>query len=200
MADSAAPKPSGADSFPQRPAVAPPPTDIGRLILRYHDRPGLIAAVSNFLTKMGANIISLDQHSTAPEDGTFLQRAIFHLSGLTSAIDELEREFAATVADKFDIDYRFTEAAKPKRVAIMASKDDHCLLDLLRRNRRGELQMSVAMVVANHPDLAERVRPFGVPFVHVPATRDTRADAEKRQLQLLSGNADLGCWRATCRY
>ena len=73
----------------------------------------------------------------------------------------------------------------------MASKDDHCLLDLLWRNRRGELQLSIAMVIANHPDLAERVRPFGVPFIHIPATRDTRAEAEQRQLQLLSGNVDL---------
>jgi formyltetrahydrofolate deformylase len=167
------------------------PADIGRLLLRCNDRPGIIAAVSTFLTQAGANIISLDQHSTAPEGGTFLQRAIFHLPGLTAAIDGLEREFAAAVAEKFGIDYRFTEAAKPKRVAIMASKDDHCLLDLLWRNRRGELQMSIAMVIANHPDLAEQVRPFGVPFVHIPATRDTRVEAEQRQLQLLSGNVDL---------
>ena len=90
-----------------------PGPDIGRLLLRCHDRPGIIAAVSAFLSQAGANIISLDQHSTAPEDGTFLQRAIFHLPGLTAAIDGLEREFAATVADKFGIDYRFTEAAKP---------------------------------------------------------------------------------------
>src|SRR5271166_5619360 len=181
----------GPGSFPQPPAGPPPPADIGRLLLRCHDRPGIIAAVSAFLAQSGANIISLDQHSTAPEDGTFLQRAIFHLPGLTAAIDELERKFASTVAEQFHIDYRFTEAAKPKRVAIMASKDDHCLLDLLWRNRRGELEMSIVMVIANHPDLAEHVRPFGVPFIHIPATRDTRAEAEQRQLQLLSGNVDL---------
>ena len=69
------------------------------------------------------------------------------------------------------MDFRLTEAAKPKRVAILASKDDHCLLDLLWRNRRGELDMSVVMVISNHPDLAEQVRPFGVPFLHVPAGR-----------------------------
>src|ERR1700742_3917664 len=172
-------------------ADSPMQADIGRLLLRCHDRPGLIAAVSAFLTQMGANIVSLDQHSTAAEDGTFLQRAIFHLPGLTAAIDELKDQFAGTLADKFNIDYRFTEAAKPKRVAIMASKDDHCLLDLLWRNRRGELQMSVVMVIANHPELAEHVRPFGVPFIHIPATREIRAEAEQRQLQLLSGNVDL---------
>ena len=185
------PTPTEPDKYPQPPAGPPLPADIGRLLLRCHDRPGLIAAVSAFLTQAGANIISLDQHSTAPEDGTFLQRAVFHLPGLTAAIDGLEREFASTLAGKFAIDYRFTEAAKPKRVAIMASKEDHCLLDLLWRNRRGELQMSIAMVIANHADLAERVRPFGVPFVHIPATRDTRAEAEQRQLQLLRGNVDL---------
>jgi formyltetrahydrofolate deformylase len=185
---SAQPQP---DNYLPPPGGPRPPADIGRLLLRCHDRPGLIAAVSNFLAQAGANIISLDQHSTAPEDGTFLQRAIFHLSGLTAAIDELERKFATTVADKFNIDYRFTEAAKPKRVAIMASKEDHCLLDLLWRNRRGELPISIVMVIANHPHLAEHVRPFGVPFIHIPATRDTRAEAEQRQLQLLAGNVDL---------
>jgi formyltetrahydrofolate deformylase len=194
IAQSAAPPTgpqTGPGGFPQPPAGPPPPADIGRLLLRCHDRPGIIAAVSNFLAQSGANIISLDQHSTAPEDGTFLQRAIFHLPGLTAAIHELERKFAATVADQFHIDYRFTEAGKPKRVAIMASRDDHCLLDLLWRNRRGELEMSIAMVIANHADLAEHVRSFGVPFIHIPATRDTRAEAEQRQLQLLSGNVDL---------
>lgn len=120
-----------------------------------------------------------------------MQRAIFHLPGLTAAVDELQRDFGSTVADKFGIDHRFAEAAKPKRVAIMASTEDHCLLDLLWRNRRGELEMSVVMVIANHPDLAAHVRPFGVPFIHIPATRDTRTEAEQRQLQLLSGNVDL---------
>jgi formyltetrahydrofolate deformylase len=191
IARSGVPTPTEPDNHPQQPAGPPLRADIGRLLLRCHDRPGLIAAVSAFLAKAGANIISLDQHSTASEDGTFLQRAIFHLPGLTAAIDEVEREFAGTVAGQFGIDYRFTEAAKPKRVAIMASKEDHCLLDLLWRNRRGELQLSVVMVIANHPDLAEHVRPFGVPFIHIPATRDTRAEAEQRQLQLLSGNVDL---------
>ena len=89
------------------------------------------------------------------------------------------------------MDYRFTEAAKPKRVAIMVSKTDHCLLDLLWRNRRGELEMSVVMVISNHADLADQVRPFGVPFIHIPANRDIRAEAEQRQLQLLCGNVDL---------
>ena len=168
-----------------------PAGDIGRLLLRCADRPGLVAAVSAFLAGAGANIVSLDQHATSQSGGTFMQRTIFHLPGVTASRDALERDFAEKVAAPYEIDFRLTEAAKPKRVAIMASKDDHCLLDLLWRNRRGELEMSIAMVIANHPDLAEQVRPFGVPFIHIPATKDIRAQAEQRQVELLRGNVDL---------
>ncbi len=179
------------DEYPRASSGKLPVRDVGRLLLRCADRPGLVAAVSTFLAGAGANIVSLDQHSTEQSGGIFMQRTIFHLAGLTAARDDLEREFRERVATPFDIDFRLTEAAKPKRVAIMASKEDHCLLDLLWRNRRGELDMSVAMVVSNHPDLADQVRAFGVPFLHVPASKHNRADAEQRQLDLLRGNVDL---------
>ena len=168
-----------------------PSADIGRLLLRCADRPGLVAAVSAFLAGAGANIVSLDQHATSQSGGTFMQRTIFHLPGLAAARDSLERDFAEQVAGPYEMDFRLTEAAKPKRVAILASREDHCLLDLLWRNRRGEIDMSVAMVIGNHPELAEQVRPFGVPFVHIPATKDIREHAEQRQLELLRGNVDL---------
>jgi formyltetrahydrofolate deformylase len=168
-----------------------PVKDIGRLLLRCADRPGLVSAVTTFLASAGANIISLDQHSTEQHDGMFMQRTVFHLSGLAAVRDDLARDFAQHVADKSGMDFRLTEAAKPKRVAIMASKEDHCLLDLLWRNRRGDLEMSVAMVIANHPDLADQVRAFGTPFIYIPAHKEIRDEAEQRQLDLLRGNVDL---------
>lgn len=171
------------DGFPSR--------DIGRLLLSCADRPGLVAAVSSFLAGAGANIITLDQHSTEQTGGMFMQRTIFHLPGLAAAQDALESDFATRLAGPFEMDFRLTEAAKPQRVAILASREDHCLLDLLWRNRRGELDVSVVLVISNHPDLADAVRPFGVPFLHVPANRDNRADVERRLLDLLRGNADL---------
>ena len=180
-----------AGEYPPQGSGDLPTKDVGRLLLLCADRPGLVAAVSSFLASAGANIVSLDQHSTQQSGGTFMQRTIFHLPGLTAARDALERDFAEQVASRFDMDFRLTEAAKPKRVAILASKEDHCLLDLLWRNRRGELDMSVSMVISNHPDLADQVRPFGVPFLHVPATKDIRAEAEQRHLDLLRGNVDL---------
>jgi formyltetrahydrofolate deformylase len=165
--------------------------DMGRLLLTCPDQPGIVAAVSAFMTSAGANIVSLDQHATAAEGGIFLQRTIFHLPGLTAARDGLGERFAREVAQPFGIDFRLTDASRPKRVAILASREDHCLLDLLWRNRRGELDMSVAFVIANHADLADQVRPFGVPFIHVPAHKDIRAEAEDRMLDLLRGNVDL---------
>ena len=168
-----------------------PVKDVGRLLLRCADRSGLVAAFSTFLAAAGANIISLDQHSTEQTGGIFMQRTVFHLSGLAAARDGLARDFAEQVAEKFGMDFRLTEAAKPKRVAIMASTEDHCLLDLLWRNRRGDLDMSVVMVIANHPDLVDQVRPFGAPFIHIPAHKEIRDEAEQRQIDLLRGNVDL---------
>lgn len=179
------------DEYPRASPGTLPVKDVGRLLLRCSDRPGLVAAISTFLTGAGANIVSLDQHSTEQSGGMFMQRTIFHLPGLAAARDALEREFREQVGSRFEMDFRLTEASKPKRVAILASKEDHCLLDLLWRNRRGELDMSVAMVISNHADLADQVRAFGVPFLHVPATKDIRAEAEQRQLDLLQGNVDL---------
>jgi formyltetrahydrofolate deformylase len=177
--------------YPQVGREALPVSDVGRLLLRCADRPGLVAAVSTFLAHAGANIVSLDQHSTERSGGTFMQRTIFHLPGLSTSRDALECDFGEQVAAPFNMDFGLTEASKPKRVAIMASKDDHCLLDLLWRNRRGELDMSVVMVISNHPDLADQARSFGVPFLHVPATKEIRAHAEQLQLDALRGNVDM---------
>lgn len=165
--------------------------DIGRLLIRCADQPGIVAAVSRFLSERGANIIDLDQHSTDPAGGCFFQRTAFHLPGLSAARDALEADFASEVGDPLNMTWRLSDASQPKRVAIMVSKLDHCLLDLLWRCRRGELPMNVGMVVSNHPDLADEVRDFGVPYVHIPVTKDTKQEAEQRQLELLRDNFDL---------
>jgi formyltetrahydrofolate deformylase len=166
-------------------------SDHGRLLIQCRDQPGIVSAIGTFLAGAGANIVTLAQHSTAEAGGSFFQRTEFHLPGLPAARDDLQRAFAEQVAAKFGMEFTLTEAATPKRVAIMVSKTDHCVLDLLWRNRRGELDMDPVVVISNHPDLADEIRPFGVPYFHVPATRDNRDEAETRQLELIRGNADL---------
>jgi formyltetrahydrofolate deformylase len=165
--------------------------DMGRLLISCPDRPGIVAAVSRFLYEHGANITESDQYSTDPEGGSFFLRTVFHRAGLAAMRDELERRFAAEVGHPFAMDWSFTDAGLPKRAAIMVSRYDHCLLDLLWRARRGELDLDVGLVISNHADLADEVRAFGVPFVHIPVTRDAKPEAERRQLELLIGNFDI---------
>lgn len=184
------PSPAMSGQYPDASNTVPI-TDTGRLLVRCGDRPGLISAVTGFLAATGANIVTLDQFATEQAGGVFMQRAVFHLPDLSAALPDFEAEFVAKVAGPFNMRYQLTEASKPKRVAIMASKEDHCLLDLMWRARRGELDMNVVMVIANHANLADQVRPFGAPFICVPARRDIREQAETAMLDLLRGNVDL---------
>ena len=165
--------------------------DTARLMVRCADRPGIVAAVSGFLHAQGANIHQSDQYSTDPEGGTFFLRQVFYMRGLSGALDELRRGFEAEVGQHFEMDWSLHDAARPKRVALMVSREDHCLLDLLWRWGRGELDVEIGQVISNHPDLAGDVDRFDVPFEHIPVTKDTKADAEQRQLALLRGNVDL---------
>jgi formyltetrahydrofolate deformylase len=167
------------------------PASAVRLIVSGEDRPGIVAAVSTLLNEAGANISTLDQYSTDPEGGRFYQRTVFHLDGFTAVRPELERMLDERLTTGLGLQWSLRPVAQLKRVALFASKSDHCLLDLLWRHRRGELPMTVTMVVSNHPDLAEEVRPFNVPYFYVPVDKSDRSAAERRHLDLLRGNVDL---------
>ncbi|WP_433801108.1 formyltetrahydrofolate deformylase [Actinomycetospora sp. CA-084318] len=162
-----------------------PADTVGRLLVRCPDRFGIVAAVSSFLSASGANILSLDQHTTATYDGTYFQRTEFALP--SRDLDRLRAAFDSDVARHFAMDFTVTDTAAPKRIGILVSKIDHCLLDLLWRTQRGDLDVTVEVVISNHPDLAAAVASFGVPFVHVPVTPETKTDAEARQAELLAG-------------
>jgi formyltetrahydrofolate deformylase len=164
--------------------------DLGRLLLSCPDRRGIVAAVSGLLADVGANIVTSDQYSTDPVGGAFFLRTEFHLPGLAEGREELERRFAP-VAEEFGMRWRLTLATERKRVWLLASRYDHCLLDLLWRWRSGQLACEVAGVIDNHPDLEGPVRSFRVPYHHVPVTRETKADAERRMLELVGGDTDL---------
>jgi formyltetrahydrofolate deformylase len=164
---------------------------IARLLVSCPDRHGIVAAVSGFLSESDANILSADQHSTDPEGGTLFMRMEFRVEGLRERRDELERAFAERVGRPFAMDWRFAYASERRRMALLASRDDHCLLDLLWRRRRGELDAEVVAVVSNHPDHEADVRGFGVPYHHVPVDPRDRRRAEEQMLALLAGKVDL---------
>ena len=163
----------------ETPADAGRTGDEGRLIVHGQDRPGVVAGVSAALTAVGANIVSLDQYSTDPVGGRFFQRTVFRIPDLAVVRPDLEGALQERISVDLGLQWRLIEAARPKRVAIFASKTDHCLLDLLWRQRRGELNMSVTMVVSNHPDLAEKVRQFDVPYFYVPVENGDKKAAER---------------------
>jgi formyltetrahydrofolate deformylase len=165
--------------------------NIARLLVSCPDRHGIVAAVSGFLFESDANILSSDQHSTDPEGGTFFMRMEFRVDGLQDRRHQLERAFAERIGGPFQMAWRFAYASERKRVALLASRDDHCLLDLLWRQRRGELDADVVAVVSNHPDHASDVGGFGVPYHHVAVAPGGRAEAEERMLDLLAGQVDL---------
>ena len=162
-----------------------------RLLTRCPDQPGIVAAVTGFLYNHGANVTALDQHSTDPEGGTLFMRLEFQTPHLDLPRPVLERSFASAVADRYAMDWRITYADTLQRLALFVSKYDHALLELLWRWSRGELPAEVTMVISNHPDLQEAVEAFGVPYHHIPVSKDTKPEAEAKALELLDDQADL---------
>ncbi|MFE4545660.1 formyltetrahydrofolate deformylase [Arthrobacter sp. NPDC056727] len=161
------------------------------LILQGRDRPGIVAAVADVLAKHNGNIVSLDQYSDDPEGGHFFQRTIVQLEGLKARLPELEADLTTALSEGFDITFTLRDLSQPKRVAIFASKSDHCLLDLLWRHSHGELPVSIAMVISNHPDLAREVQRFGIPYFFVPSQGPDKSEAEAEHLRLLKDNVDF---------
>ena len=164
---------------------------IARLLITCPDKPGIVAAVTAFLANHGANITALDQYSTDPEGGTFFMRLEFHTPGLDIARSALEYAFESVVAAPFEMDWRISYAAESKKMAILVSKQEHCLMELLWRWARGELPCDVCMVISNHPDHREKVESFGVPYHYVPVSKEDKAAAEAKVVELLEESADV---------
>ena len=165
-----------------------------RLLLACPDRPGLIATVSGFLAGAGLNIVDVDQHSTA--EGRFFMRMVFE-SAPPAERGALAARFAREIAEPFEIEHEFSAAAPTRRMAVMVSREDHCLSDLLWRWRNGELGGEIVAVVANHEDHRGQVEAVGLPFHHVPVgtaagppSGEERAEAERRALAAI-GDVDL---------
>ncbi|TVM19319.1 formyltetrahydrofolate deformylase [Oceanidesulfovibrio indonesiensis] len=164
--------------------------NIARLRVTCPDKPGIIAAVTSFLHHHGANITALDQHATEPYGGTLYLRLEFQTPNLDVSGPALERAFQDVVATPFDMAWDITYGRNTKRMAILVSRQEHCLMELLWRFARGELPCEVTMVVSNHPDQREAVENFGIPYHYVPVDGDKPA-AEARMLEILDGQTDL---------
>ncbi len=158
------------------------PADHACLIVHGKDTPGIVAAVSALITRNGANIVQFDQYSDNPAGGAYFQRVVFHRPGLAAALPEIEADLGRTLGAGFELEWSVTDQSVPKRMAILASKQDHCLLDLLWRHRRGDLPVEIPLVVSNHTDAEADVASFGIPFVHVPSVTGPDKSASEAEI------------------
>lgn len=158
--------------------------DIGRLLVKCPDQPGIVAALSTFLFEHGGDIMESTQFSSDDPTRMFYIRIEFFLEDLLEKREELERDFEP-LAEKFDIEYQFTYNDKRKRAAIFVSKEIHCLVELLWEWQSGDLDMDIPLVISNHEDARDVVEPLGIPYYYIPANKDIREEVEAKQLELL---------------
>jgi formyltetrahydrofolate deformylase len=146
--------------------------------------------VADFVSKHGGNIVHAEQHTDDVEK-VFFQRVEFELDGFDLDRSEILDAFAPVATGLgMAADVRFTD--ERPRMAIMASKQSHCLFDLLSRWRSGELPAHIDVVIDNHPDHADLVEHMGVSYVHLPVTADTKSEQEHKVLaELRSRDVDV---------
>jgi formyltetrahydrofolate deformylase len=154
------------------------------LLLKCPDRPGIVAAVGAFVAGAGGNIVEADQHSDA-EAGLFLQRVEFDVD---CTVETLTSAFAP-VAMAFRMDWSIRDLGTQPRVALLASKQGHCLGDLLVRFALGELPGDVALVASNHDTHVRLVSRFGLPFHVLPVDGVGREEQERNLGELLGRHA-----------
>jgi formyltetrahydrofolate deformylase len=155
------------------------------LLISCPDRPGLVHAVAEFVLGINGNVVHAEQHVDV-EAGVFFQRVEFDLDDATIARDDLEAAFAP-VAQRFEMDVSLRFSDERPRVAILASKQPHCLADLLGRWRSGELPAEIVAVVSNHPDHEALAEFHGVPFHYVPIETSTKVEQYGEIVKLLNG-------------
>ncbi|HVU38002.1 MAG TPA: formyltetrahydrofolate deformylase [Opitutales bacterium] len=163
-------------------SASPPATNLTAL-LSGPDRPGLVARVATWIFERGGNILHADQHNDESENA-FFQRVEWLPAAKSDPAAEA-REFEAYAAKQLGMDARVARSSERPKVAIFASKADHCFHDLILRFRAGEMHGELACVIANHDDLASAAKAYGLPFFHTPVTPTTKSAVEKEQLKIL---------------
>lgn len=153
------------------------------LLISCPDRKGLVAAISDFLYQHNGNILHADQHQDADQD-LFLMRIEWSLEGFDIPLEQFAELFAP-IAERFQMDWRLATTEKRTRVAILVSKYDHCLVDLLYRHQSGEINCEIPLIISNHPDTQRLADFYGIPFHHIEVNKTNKAEAEAAQMALI---------------
>ena len=166
--------------------LATNPALFATLIVSCPDRRGLVAGLAQFLTGHGANIIDAEQHRDETTN-LFFQRIQFDMKEMYADRTGLENGLRE-LAERFSMTWRISYGDYVPRMAIMVSKFDHCLYDLILRQRSKELNCVIPLIISNHEDLRCVEKQFDIPFHCIPVTSDTKKEAEERQIRLLQDN------------
>ncbi len=148
------------------------------------DRPNIIASVTNFIANNQGNIVYIDQHVDREQD-IFFMRLECEFDINTFSIEVFKELFKNTLVDQFKIKWRMYSSNRKPKMALFVSKYDHCLYDILGRYNSGELFLEIPFILSNHLDLKPIAESFKIPFYHVPVTKETKKEAEQKQLDLL---------------
>ncbi len=154
------------------------------ILIHCKDRSKIIASVTNFIAQEGGNIVYIDQHVDREQDIFFMRLESEFISESFST-DNFKNSFKSDLAEKFQMKWRIYSSDKKPKMALFISKYDHCLYDLLGRYNSGELNLEIPFIISNHLDLKSIADNFKIPFYHVPVTKDTKEEAENKQLELL---------------
>ena len=157
------------------------------LLVECPDQKGLDAAIADFIFRHDGNILHFEQHQ-AGEERFYLARVEWDLSGFALKLEDFSWEFAP-IANKFSMHWRLAVSTHRPRVAIFVSKFDHCLVDLLYRQRNGELACEIALIVSNHPDAKRHADFYGIAYHQIAVTKESKQEAEARELALLRENS-----------
>jgi len=153
------------------------------LLISCPDQRGLVAKIANFIYANGGNIIHADQHTDFAA-GLFLTRIEWQLEGFNLPRELIAAAFnaiAQPLGAKWEI--RFSDTVP--RIAIWVSRQDHCLFDLVWRQRAKEFIAEIPLVISNHPNLKVVAEQFGIDYQHFPITKDNKLEQEAQQLGLL---------------
>ena len=153
------------------------------LLISCPDRKGLVALISDFVYRNNGNILHADEHSDA-EAGLFLMRVEWDLRGFDLPKEQVARAFEP-LARQLDLRWELRFSDQVPKTAVLASKQDHCLYDLLLRHRAGELRAELAAVISNHLTCQPIAEYFGVPYLLFPITKETKLEQEARLLEEL---------------
>jgi formyltetrahydrofolate deformylase len=164
--------------------------DSAVLLIDCPDRRGLVARVSSLLYEHGANILHADQHRYG-DLGLFFMRVEWALEsddGQGARFDlERFKDAFAPMARELEMHWSLSSSVERPRMVLLCSRHLHCMADLLSRWRMGELRCNIPFVVSNHMDVEPLATFYGIPFVYIPVTPETREEAEEELDELLAG-------------